>query len=311
MQCTASTQRGVRCNRKCFNDRCWQHLRGTDVIKIVKDDYEVLIFPLDPDVMTFSIKNEYGMYDLEKPNWKSADSATDLSIAFNTQLIQFLLQLNYMTSLCDAILYEDDDSIKLEIPLVSVRDKKTEELKKLSEDDLLDLHINDRELTQQTCEKYMDMRESFDDVMSRDEDFIMTSKRGKIPIYVIVVLDKNGFYMGHVYSWLSPLSDSNLFMMGIRSSPLMPFLRNKGKGIKNIANIMLDSLETFRESIGAQNIIIPHPIGVMRKILKTSGYSEVKNIINKRDIGDLGILTYQLVDRNGVCDDCFIKSVSS
>ena len=145
------------------------------------------------------------------------------------------------------------------------------------------------------------------DVISRDQDFITASKN--FPIWVMIILDKDKMYMGHVYLWLQPNETEYAFMLGIRTTPLMLFLRNVGKGLSNISNIMLEGFKQFAIAHQRTKLVVPHPIKTMRDILNKSGFMVNSKNVTGQDIGKIGKLLNQLVDANNICDDCFIKNI--
>ena len=83
-------------------------INDSNVIDINNENSSTLIFPLNPNKITFSIENEYGIEDVQIPNWNDKD----YNKTFDVQLKQNLLQLNLLTSLCK-------DKENIIVPLVS------------------------------------------------------------------------------------------------------------------------------------------------------------------------------------------------
>ena len=170
---------------------------------------------------------------------------------------------------------------------------------------MINFAIENKKRIKETCNQYIRNRKNQYDVLSRDQDVfeVLRDRRSNIEINVVVVVDKNIGYIGHVYTWVSPTDKNLVFMIGIRSSPMMPFLRMIGKGVKNVANILLKGVEDFAKQNNANSIVILSPIGTMVSIAEKNGFVRT-NEITKKIIGEGGNLTMIPYVK---CNRCYIK----
>jgi hypothetical protein len=121
------------------------------------------------------------------------------------------------------------------------------------------------------------------DLFDRDEGaFTYNPRRGRVePVYAVTLLLKEflptGQYMGHVYTWISPSHPSICFMIGIRSTLLIPFLRGQGKDLPHVALNILNGVREFCLSKGGSRIFVINPVGIVEKLLKNAGFESYYN----------------------------------
>jgi hypothetical protein len=99
------------------------------------------------------------------------------------------------------------------------------------------------------------------EVMDRDylafnqEDF-------NVELYATVLLYQ-GEYYGHVYCWRSPVNETRVLVMGIRSR-----LDSYRLPLRGISSILLEGVRRYACCIGSSFLCIVRPIGVMLKKMK-------------------------------------------
>lgn len=108
-----------------------------------------------------------------------------------------------------------------------------------------------------------------------------------IELYAVVIVSDElqiyGNYLGHVYTWISPFDPTLCFMMGIRSTGLMTFLRAQDKGVNRVSSHILDGVMQFARNKNATKIAITDPIGMMVDISLQAGFQKTK--IDKQLLG--------------------------
>lgn len=164
------------------------------------------------------------------------------------------------------------------------------------------------------CKEYMLSVRNEHDVISRDHDVFtsinkLSQYETNITYYAVVIYDTEGHYIGHVYLWISPYDSTFAFMIGIRASTLMPFIRLKNSGFKNVSGYLLTAVEKFVKENGANKLVIPYPIGKMKGIAIKNGFKLFKNI-NDKIIGKGGYLTKGMVDfYSQTCKNYYMKEL--
>ena len=164
------------------------------------------------------MRNKYGGEVLVDVDWNSGNKTEEL----NKQIkVNELLQ-RQLENWCK----KDPENINI--------------ITNYEKNEMINFAIENKKRIKETCNQYIRNRKNQYDVLSRDQDVfeVLRDRRSNIEINVVVVVDKNIGYIGHVYTWVSPTDKNLVFMIGIRSSPMMPFLRMIGKGVKNVANII-------------------------------------------------------------------------
>lgn len=163
------------------------------------------------------------------------------------------------------------------------------------------------------CREYISSVRNDHDVLSRDHDIFTTinkkSNQINVTFYALVVYDDEGFYVGHVYLWFSPHDPTFIFMIGIRVSPIMPFLRLQGYGFKNISGYILKKVEEFAKNNNANKIIIPNPIGKMEGIAVSNGFEKFKHV-NRKIAGRTGDVAEGMINFwDDTCVNCYLKNL--
>lgn len=244
---------------------------------------EIYIFKVDKIPNHYSMKNHYSGEDLVDINWNSKNQTLEL----NKQIIVNELLQRQLENWCR----QDPENINII----------------LGKNKMLNFIIEDKKKMRQTCQEYIKNRKNQYDVLSRDQDVfdLLENKNSNIDIHAVVAVNENMGYIGHVYVWSSPIDKNYVFMIGIRSSPMMPFLRMIDSGVKGVANILLGGVETFAKQNGANSIVILSPIGAMTAIAQKNGFIRTDEI-TKVLVGKGGNLTKIPYDK---CDKCYIKKL--
>ncbi len=113
--------------------------------------------------------------------------------------------------------------------------------------------------------------------------------------------------MGHIYFWVSPYDSTFMFIIGIRTSPIMPFLRLQGYGFKNVSGYILKNIEDFARNNGINKIVIPNPIGKMQGIAKVNGFEKIEKL-DAKILGRTGNLTKGMINSKQECNNCYVKT---
>lgn len=129
------------------------------------------------------------------------------------------------------------------------------------------------------------------DLISRGEDFnrrwgefenlyvidslflnIETFKEG---VFASVLIDEDGEYIAHVYTWKFDSDPLVVGMIGIRSSVKQMLIRKCGKSFKRIGFELTNSIHKWALMQGAKYIFVEQPFEGMAKILQLYGFVEI------------------------------------
>lgn len=219
---------------------------------------KVLIFKLRPVESPFYFEMDFNPKNLKYIEWSADLNSYQLSETLNNQVVLNSGNFKILGGMCEKILDGEELDPK-ELFTVEIG-KEGQFLEK-------SLGMSDIKLAKKVCENYdkVVFQRSQMDVLSRDHDILNNTDRFN-NVHAIVVLDINNQYTGHIYAWLSPDS-KHLLAIGIRSRVDMIFLRAENRGMKNVADYLIEGLRLFALRLGVENIIIPRPLSHMQALL--------------------------------------------
>lgn len=154
-----------------------------------------------------------------------------------------------------------------------------------------------RKSEEQVHNEYLGTTSTMPDLYAKDANaFEYVLNEHMIELYAVVVVSDElqiyGNYLGHVYTWISPFDPTLCFMMGIRSTGLMTFLRAQDKGVNRMSSHILDGVIQFARNKNATKIAITDPIGMMVDISLRSGFEKTKIDVQLLGLNDKGQTWY-------------------
>lgn len=156
-------------------------------------------------------------------------------------------------------------------------------------------YYQSEEQKEQQCEKFSKRTFSYGDLFQRDEE-VFNQVDWNVTTYAVVLL-LNGIYLGHIYTWVSPVDPSYCFAMGIRARVDQVFLP---ESFKNVSHYLFEGVRKFAQSKGCQTIIVTFPMLTIIELLKRLGFSHVE--INTNAMGKSLATTFSLDE---YCRNCY------
>ncbi len=217
---------------------------------------KVISFPLSKVKQPFQIRKRYTVDNILSANFSTNMTSYELSEQFNRQVIMNAFNFKLMKNECDDI---QDGKYKDKL------------FKFIGQDEIYQYNLTDENLIK-ACDKFTKafFEISHMDTLSRDDDILNNISEFK-NLHVIVLLDMDNEYNGHIYAWISPVSQS-LICIGIRSKIDMIFSRAEGKGIYDVSKYLLEGARLLAINFKLDNIIIPKPLSRMQVILDRVGF---------------------------------------
>jgi hypothetical protein len=108
--------------------------------------------------------------------------------------------------------------------------------------------------------------------LMRDDYFVFDPVNKDIPYTAIVLLDSNGMYVGHIYTWPSSIFSKTMSVQGIRTSLYNLSCRAFGQ----VSEKLIQGVSEFAQSNGFNYLQIVAPTQNMVKILSKMGFVNLK-----------------------------------
>jgi hypothetical protein len=145
--------------------------------------------------------------------------------------------------------------------------------------ELIEENLNATQTREYFDEKFKKQKYSYNEVYCRDEDAFNGSMRinetsvrpFNVDLYAVVAINENK-YLGHVYSWISPVDPSMCFSLGIRNT-LASLYDNTIPS--NITSILFEGVRQFAISKNASTISVDKPLPIAIRLLNRIGFRNV------------------------------------
>lgn len=217
---------------------------------------ELLAFPIITILDAFTIRNRNSPFTTTRcaVSWMNRD-ATSLTLALNCQIKNNMLDFDQLESECINI-----PGLEKYLVTTNYIDDKIVKVK--------NYYINTKQKEEQ-CGKFLIRKSAYLDVFWKDDD-VMNQKDWDVQTYAVVALYNNK-YIGHIYTWVSPIDTTLCFAMGIRGRIDQIFAKER---IRNVSTYLIEGVRRFAVAKECRMVIVTYPFATMVPILKGLGFQQ-------------------------------------